>query len=357
MMSIDLLPRHVSKVTGLAMLGAAFLLVFLFALFSYLAELGELKDTYGAWQALQYVLWQSPSYLYQLLPIAGLMGALLGLGTLASSSELIIMRASGISLWRIVRWALRPAWLLIILSFILSQWVLPHTNQQATQVRQQAGKSAGIGKVEGYWTREGERYIYVGYADTLGNLKNIRMIDLDSNKHLVQITYAETGIFQQDQQWQLKQIQQTKIQPDGSAQMIRLPQMQVALALQPRFVRIVTVSPEDLAPSQLVEYIRYLSDSSHVPKAYLLAFWQKIISPFALISLVVIACSFIFGPLRQQSVGFRLVIALFIGLSFHYLQDFLGYASLVYSPSPLWFVLFPIVICFGIGIYLLQRAR
>ncbi len=356
MMAFNLLARHVTRVTGLAMLGAAFLLVFLFALFSYLAELGELKGSYGAWQALQYVLWQSPAFLYQLLPIAGLTGALLGLGSLASSSELVVMRAAGISLWRIVRWSLRPALLLIVLSFVLSEWVVPYTNQQATLVRQQAGKSA-IGKVEGYWTREGERYIYIGYADTLGQLRNIRMIDLDQHKRLQQITYAETGIFQQNQQWQLKQVKQMLIQPDGSAKTTLSPEILVKLALQPRFVRIVTVDPEDLSPTQLVEYMGYLANSSQVPKAYSLAFWQKMVSPFALISLVVIACSFIFGPLRQQSVGFRLVIALFVGLGFYYLQKFLGYASLVYDPSPLWFVLSPIVACFVVGMYLLQRVK
>jgi lipopolysaccharide export system permease protein len=356
MIGFDLLPRHVTRITGLAMLGSAFLLVFLFAMFTYLAELGELKGSYGAWQALQYVLWQSPGYLYQLLPIAGLMGALLGLGSLASNSELIVMRSAGISLWRIVRWSLRPALLLIVLSFALSEWVLPTTNQQATLIRQQAGKSS-IGKVEGYWTREGERYIYIGYADTLGQLKNIRMIDLDQNKRLQQITYAETGVFLKEQQWQLKQVRQMLIRPDGSAHMQQAPEILVKLALQPRFVRIVTVDPEDLSPSQLVEYMNYLANSSQVPKPYSLAFWQKMVSPFALISLVVIACSFIFGPLRQQSVGFRLVIALFVGLGFYYLQKFLGYASLIYDPSPLWFVLFPVVTCFAIGMYLLQRVK
>ena len=356
MIGFQQLPRHVTRVTGLAMLGSAFLLVFLFSLFTYLAELGELKGSYGAWQAMQYVLWQTPAFLYQLLPIAGLMGALMGLGTLASNSELIVMRAAGVSLWRIVRWSLRPALLLIILSFALSEWVLPYTNQQATLVRQQAGKSS-IGKVEGYWTREGERYIYIGYADTQGQLRHVRMIDLDQNKRLQQITYAETGIFQQDQQWHMKQVRQMLIAADGSAHMLSMAELPVKLALQPRFVRIVTVDPEDLSPSQLVEYMRYLASSSQVPKTYTLAFWQKMISPFALISLVVIACSFIFGPLRQQSMGFRLVIALFVGLGFYYLQKFLGYASLIYDPSPFWFVLFPVVACFGIGMYLLQRVK
>ena len=131
----------------------------------------------------------------------------------------------------------------------------------------------------------------------------------------------------------------------------------LALALQPKYVHMVTVDPEDLSPSQLVSFMSYLDEYSQVPKTYQLAFWQKLASPLALIALVVIACSFIFGPLRQQSMGFRLVIALFTGLGFFYLQDFLGYASLVYSPSPAWFVLVPILLIFMAGGYLLQRAR
>lgn len=115
-------------------------------------------------------------------------------------------------------------------------------------------------------------------------------------------------------------------------------QQPLALALKPKYVHMVTLDPEDLSPSQLISFMRYMEEYSQVPKTYQLAFWQKLASPFALITLVLIACSFIFGPLRQQSMGFRLVIALFIGLGFYYLQDFLGYASLVYSPSPVWFV-------------------
>jgi lipopolysaccharide export system permease protein len=120
---------------------------------------------------------------------------------------------------------------------------------------------------------------------------------------------------------------------------------------------MVTLDPEDLSPSQLVSFMGYMREYSQVPKTYELAFWQKVSSPLGLITLVLLACSFIFGPLRQQSMGFRLVIALFTGLGFFYLQDFLGYASLVYAPSPAWFVLIPILLMFGVGSYLLYRAR
>ncbi|MCU0189112.1 LptF/LptG family permease, partial [Citrobacter freundii] len=168
---------------------------------------------------------------------------------------------------------------------------------------------------------------------------------------------AQQGQFVKDGQWALKKAEQMDILAAGNAIETNHDEQSLSLALQPKYVHMVTLDPEDLSPSQLISFMRYMDEYSQVPKTYQLAFWQKIASPFSLIALVLVACSFIFGPLRQQSMGFRLVIALFIGLSFYYLQDFLGYASLVYSPSPAWFVLVPILLMFGAGSYLLYRAR
>ena len=83
--------KHVTKTTALAMLGATAVLSMLQVLFTYLGELSDLNEHYNAWQALQYVLWGAPRYLYEILPISALMGAVLGLGTMASNSELIVM--------------------------------------------------------------------------------------------------------------------------------------------------------------------------------------------------------------------------------------------------------------------------
>ena len=168
---------------------------------------------------------------------------------------------------------------------------------------------------------------------------------------------AEKGQFLKDGQWTLEKSHQVDLLAQGNAIKTDHEQQALGLALQPKYVHMVTLDPDDLSPSQLISFMQYLSEYSQVPKTYELAFWKKVTSPFALITLVLIACSFIFGPLRQQSMGFRLVIALFTGLGFFYLQDFLGYASLVYAPSPAWFVLLPVVLMFMMGSYLLYRAR
>ena len=356
MLARRIVARYVTKTTVLAMLGTTLVLSFLQVLFTYLGELGSLKPDYNAWQAFLFVMWDAPRYLYEILPVAALIGSVLGLGALASNSELIVMRSVGISLWRIVGWVMRSALLLIILSFALSEWVIPYTNEKAQSIKTQRSV-ASLGEVKGYWSREGQRFIYIDYANAQGQLRDINVIDFDQNYRLQSFVSAEQGQFVKDGQWTLKESHQVDLLAQGNAIKTDHEQQPLGLALQPKYVHMVTLDPEDLSPSQLISFMRYLKEYSQVPKTYELAFWQKVASPFALITLVLIACSFIFGPLRQQSMGFRLVIALFTGLGFFYLQDFLGYASLVYAPSPAWFVLLPILLMFAAGSYLLYRAR
>ena len=356
MLARRIVARHVTKTTVLAMLGTTLVLSFLQVLFTYLGELGSLKPDYNAWQAFLFVMWDAPRYLYEILPVAALIGSVLGLGALASNSELIVMRSVGISLWRIVGWVMRSALLLIVLSFALSEWVIPYTNEKAHSIKKQRSV-ASLGEVKGYWSREGQRFIYIDYANAQGQLRNINVIDFDQNYRLQSFVSAEQGQFVKDGQWTLKESHQVDLLAQGNAIKTDHEQQALGLALQPKYVHMVTLDPDDLSPSQLISFMQYLSEYSQVPKTYELAFWKKVTSPFALITLVLIACSFIFGPLRQQSMGFRLVIALFTGLGFFYLQDFLGYASLVYAPSPAWFVLLPILLMFAAGSYLLYRAR
>lgn len=356
MFAQKILARHVTLTTSATMLGTTVVLAFLFVLFSYIGELGSLKEGYGAWEAFLYVMWDAPYNINKILPISALIGAVLGLGNLASNSELIVMRASGVSLWRIVSWVMRPALLLVVLSFSISQWVIPYTKEKATSIRNQSNMMP-LGEVRGYWSREGQRFIYIDYANESGELNHVKSMTFDQEYRLDSQMVAERGRFIKSGEWVMNNIQQMDLLPSGEAKFNKLDQMPLDLALKPQYVHMVTVDPEDLAPSELVVFMRYLNEYSQVPKSYQLAFWKKAGAPFSLLALTLIACSFIFGPLRQQSMGLRLVIALFVGLGIYYLQDFLGYASLVYSPSPAWFVFVPIVMMFSVGGYLIYRAR
>ena len=305
MLARRVVAKHVTKTTLLAMLGATAVLASLQILFTYLGELGDLKQGYTAWNALQYVLWGAPRYLYEILPIAALIGAVLGLGSMASNSELIVMRAAGISLWRIVGWVMRSAMLLVILSFLLTQFVIPYTNEQAKSIKSHRSV-ATLGEVKGYWTREGQRFIYIDYANSKGTLKQVQVVDFDDNYRMKSLLNSEEGQFLKEGQWNLKQSAQVNLLANGQAQVVNKNQEDLALALQPKYVHMVTINPEDLAPTQLLSFMQYMHEYSQVPKTYLLAFWKNVGSPFALLALVLIACSFIFGAITSTIDGLSL---------------------------------------------------
>jgi len=356
MFAQKILAKHVTKTTASMMIGTLLILAFLFILFAYVGELSSLKKGYNAWDAFRYVLWDAPHNINRIIPIAALIGAVLGLGSLASNSELITMRAAGVSLWKIVGWVMRPALLLVVIFVISMQWVIPYSSEQAKSIKSQRSIAA-LGEVRGYWSREGQRFIYIDYANSKGALNHVQIINFSENNHLESVVMAEQGQFIKNGEWTLDKTKQLSILPSGNSTFKNIQQQDLPLALQPKYVHMVTLDPEDLAPSELISFMRYMEKYSQVPKTYQLAFWKILGAPFSLLALTLIACSFIFGPLRQQSMGFRLVIALFVGLTIYYLQDFLGYASLVYAPSPAWFVFVPIIMMFGVGSYLLYRAR
>lgn len=352
-----ILRRYVVSSTGLAMAGTTLLLLLLQLIFAYIAELGNLTEHYRPLQAVGYVLWSTPEYLYGLLPITALMGSVVGLGLLAGEGALTVMRASGVSLWRIVGWTLWPASVLLVLNLLLSESIIPYTSQQAASVRDPS-VSLRQGEVQGHWVRQQARLLYVQRATATGQIFGVQLLDFDPQGRLRQTLTAQTGHYQQGQVWHLQQVQVVQLATSGVATRTVHPSVDLALPLQPRWIHVATQSPELLAPSTLWRYGQYLqAQGETLPRTFRLALWQKLTAPLGLAALVILACSFIFGSLRQQTMGLRLVTALFVGLGFRYLQDFLGYVSLLFQGAIGWFILLPILLTALLGVFLLHRHR
>jgi lipopolysaccharide export system permease protein len=352
--------RHVSQVTFAAMAGVILILLVVQMLFVFLAQIGELNAEYRIGAALYFVLLQIPTNLYEILPIGALIGAVVGLGSLATSSELVVMRASGVSVWRIVGWVLRPALIFGLLALALSQWFIPPANQASDQVRSGMKKDIGL---HGYWHKEGEEFAYISYANDKGQLGAVKAFRFDEEQQLVASWRSPSGMYQDDGKqggtvWVLNNVSNARILPTGQSQAEKAKQQPWDVNLKPKLLSAATANPEDLSPSQLYKYVRLLSaDQASEPSGYKLSFWQKTLAPLGLLSLVVLACAFVFGSLRNRSMGFRVVIALLVGLGFRSLQEFIGYVGLVAGGPIVLYVLLPIVSAFALGAITLRRAR
>ena len=127
------LDRYIGSHVLLAILTVLGIIVGLALLFAFIDELGDVKGSYGTLHAAVYVLLTTPSRIYEMLPMAALIGCLIGLGTLASSSELTIMRAAGVSLGRIVLAVMKPMLLLLLrFSGLLMKHMYPWRSVKST---------------------------------------------------------------------------------------------------------------------------------------------------------------------------------------------------------------------------------
>ncbi|MBF4489941.1 LPS export ABC transporter permease LptG [Psychrobacter sp. N25K4-3-2] len=381
--NLKVLSRYVKLNALLAIVGAVIGLWALQLVFSYLSELDSLDDSYTMGEAIKYIFYRSPYFLEQFIPTGALLGAVVGLGLLANKSELVVMRAAGVSVYRIVGWVLQPALIFVLLALLINQFILPHSNQLAKEINDEDSTSL-VTSVRGYWTvqprfentkagrtkPDGSDILYIDYADVQGNIGEVKRWHLDNNGNLQTAVHAEGGQYigrepldtvssqpseQYRYEWQLNNMTKLMINQGFESSQAISPSDTLSLPFAPESVYLLTRKAEDLSLTQLYEHRQFMRQQGQRSLSHELAFWQKLLSPLSILSLVIVACSFVFGSLRTHSLGLRIVVALLFGLLFSYVQDLVGFVSLATGFSPLLMVLLPIIASAILGGYLLKR--
>ncbi|TGD71935.1 LPS export ABC transporter permease LptG [Mangrovimicrobium sediminis] len=352
--------RRLDRYIGTVVLAAIGLvlavIVGLDAVAAFIDEAEDISDTYSFAEVSLYILLTLPGRCYEYIPFAALIGCLLGLGQLASSSELVVMRAAGVSTGRLVWTALQPALLVAILGFVLGDQVAPHTDRMAETRRALAqDPSEAFSGRHGIWSREGSTFLHFNALEPAGVVHGIILLQFDEQRRLLTALRASRATYAGGR-WLMRDVVQTHF---SSWQTTRetLPQLYWETGITPDLLTLVVVEPAQLSLADLYRYSRYLHSQGMESEDYRLALWRKILQPLAVGALVLVAISFIFGPLREGTVGFRIFAGVIIGIAFRTSQDLLGPASMVFGFDPVYAALLPIVACALAGFALLARAR
>lgn len=349
------LQSYIGRSVLLAILGVTFLLVSLDLLFALLTELEELRASYQLWQAVQFVAMTAPRRLYEMMPTGTLLGCLIALGALANNSELVVMRAAGVSLLQILWATLRPVLLVAIAGFAIGEYVAPYTEQIAQSSRAVAlGSGKALHSRFGVWHREGSEYIHVNAVEPSGRLFDVTRFRFDDSGRLVQASHAHTALYQGDH-WYLEGVDVTEI-GQREARSSRFDSLTWYTSLTPGLLTLLTMDAEDLSVTGLWRYANYLATQGLDGAPYFLAFWNKLLQPLMMCAMVFIAISYVFGPLRQVTMGLRILAGVVTGLMLRYFEELTGTAALVYHFPPLLAALVPVAVGMGIGLFALRRA-
>ncbi|MCT8987433.1 LPS export ABC transporter permease LptG [Shewanella phaeophyticola] len=288
------------------------------------------RGNYTMMDAGVYVLFLVPRDIEMFFPMAVLLGALIGMGMLASNSELVVMQASGMSRLQITQSAMKTAIPLMIMVMVLGEWGAPVAEKSAKEL--QAVKVSGgslIKSNRGIWAKDGDMFVNIGEVQNVDMLNSVSLYKFNNNLELTSVTHAEKAVFTGDL-WQLSGVENTSVQDDRVVREF-LETDDWKSTLTPDKLSVVSVKPESLSIRGLVDYLDYLETNQQDPSRYELALWRKIMQPITVAVMMLVALSFVFGPLRTVTMGARVLLGVVAGFSFYISNQIFGPMSLVYE--------------------------
>lgn len=356
-----ILDKHISRTVLLSMAVVIGLMGTLDLIFSLLDQIGNTDENYSLSNAISYVLLTTPTSLYEMLPFTALGGALIGLGILASNNELVVMQASGVRTGRIVIAVLKPTLIVMGLSLLIGEYISPPLEQTAKSNRAvQQSANASVSSEQGNWQRVGNDFIHINAIAPGGtSLFGVTRYTMSESRELLSASFAETASYIESASgnyWLLENIAESVLDT-GTITSSHYLQEDWSVDLSPELLSVLLVEPDEQSITGLYRLAKYFDSEGLDSSAYYLAFWKKLTQPVATLALVVLAISFVFGPLRESTMGFRVFVSLAIGLVFTIVQRMMEPASLIYGFNPLLAVLFPIFLCGMLGFLLIRRVR
>ncbi len=344
--------RHILSGTVLA-------LMVLLTLTSFVTLVDQLDDVgrghYRIRDAFAYVGLYLPRFAYQIFPVAALLGSLIGLGRLANNSELIAMRAAGVSMRRIVFIVLKTGVYMLIVALILGEGIAPVAEEAATRMRAEAiSEQTTLKSRYGFWARDGEAFVNIRQILPGAQLRDIFIYELNDNRELVAATHARSAEYQQDA-WLLKEIGQTRIGKDR-AEARTYPLANWASLIDPELLKVVVSAPDSLPAWGLWTYIRFMHENGQDARLYEVAFWNKIVTPLATLIMLFLSVPFVFGSLRSVGIGQRVFAGTIIGMGFLLLNQAVGQLAVVYRINPLLAVSFPAILFLMVAIWYARRV-
>ena len=312
-------------------------------------------ERYGLAEAMLFTLLSLPRYLYQLFPIATLIGALIGLGTLASRSELVAMRAAGISVGRLVRAALLGGLVLATVAVVLGELVAPIAEQRAVELRRLAlsGEAAQLTPY-GFWAIDDGAYVNIREIRSGTSLRDIDIYRVDAAKGTLEASHAE-GARYENGRWVLDGIALSRVDGEG-VQVERVEHAEWDSMLDPGLLKVVVADPRALPVWGLYKYIRFMSVNKQDASAYEIAFWGKVLHPVLTLSMILIAIPLLLGSSRSTGMGRRMLAGILVGLVYYLVSRTFAYLALLFGMNAFLAAIAPPVLFIGAAMLLLRRV-
>lgn len=314
---------------------AAFLA--LFAFFNFIDELRSVgKAGYTVFHAAIFVALGMPGLIYELIPIATLIGALYALSTLARHSEITVLRASGLATGDLLKTLFRAAFLLALLTFVIGEAVVPVSERLGREIRAKALSTviAQSGFDSGLWVKDGRSFVNIRTATPDAPLQGVRIYKFSNENRLESVTDAWQAEFEMPDLWHLQDVVRTVLDGD-QARVESSASGEWRSNVTPTLLAALMVSPERMSLLGLWNYTKHLSDNKQKTERYQIALWKKVVYPLAALVMVALALPFGYSHNRVGGVSLKIFAGVMLGILFYALNGLSSNLGAINSWSPL----------------------
>jgi len=295
-------------------------LLMLFSFFDLIHELDMLgSGNYHIGYALLFVLLSVPGRIYELLPVSVLIGAIFALAQIAANSELTIYRSSGVSLRQMLLALFKIGLPLVLLTYLCGEMIAPFSERMAQELRLKA-QNAEVSLREfrsGVWVKDERSFVNIKNVLPDITLLNINIYEFDENYHLRAITAAKRAAYVEKNRWQLEGVTQTLFNKQGTT-VNHQPSMEWRSALNLGILRALLEGPGQMSALNLYRYIQHLRDNRQKTVSYEIAMWNKMVYPFAILVMMLLALPFASHQRREGGISAKIFLGIILGLTFHF---------------------------------------
>jgi lipopolysaccharide export system permease protein len=353
MATMKLLKRYLAQeiITSIALIMLGLLAMFSF--FDLIQELESIgKGSYGIGQVLIFVLLSAPGHVYEVVPVAVLVGTMYALGQFSRYSELIVLRVSGVSIASIGVALLRVGLLFALLTFIVGEFVTPLSEKTAQRLRIKATDSVVAQDFRsGLWVKDGNSFVNVENVLPDAGLLNIHIYEFDEKFRLRTISDAKSAHFTGDS-WEMKNVTQTSFGQNN----IRTKQFEEATwqsLIRPELLNVLLVTPEKMSAWNLYSYINHLSTNKQKTSRHEVALWSKMVYPLACLVMVVLALPFGFLQQRSGGASTKIFFGIMLGIVYQVLNRVFVHLGLLNDWSALFSAVVPTLLFLTAGLFML----
>lgn len=357
-MILNRIDRHIGSTVLVSILAVLACATTVSLLFGLTDELQSDRSDYSFLDVFWYVILRLPGQLYEALPFVVFIGTIVGMGVLTSQSEIMVFRASGVSVFRLFGSLSIPVTIVMILGQLNAEFVSPALEAKAESFKteQQYGKGSER-QYKRRWYKEGDLFTAIDRVIDSKNLMGIWHFQINDQLELFETRRALSATVRaMENRWILFGVDETVIEGEVITTKHHGEWDWDTLTKPTQISTQLLIDPNKLSLSDLQYQIAYFAREDLNAQRYQLAFWSKLLQPFSVLGLILIGLAMVIGPLREVGMGVRLVAAFAVGIVFKYAQDMLAPMSIILN-FPAWIAVFvPIILVWFGGIYFVRRV-